>query len=86
MIALTTNPVDIALAILFGIPCLIVAVCWLAIWAEERVDHISKTHDTSAGVADGLPESKTLRTDGRRQPPGALGQPPSVDRQEGKPQ
>lgn len=64
MIALTTNPVDWVLAILFGIPCLIVAVCYLAIWAEERVDHISKTHDTSAGVADGPPES-TTRT-GRR--------------------
>ena len=64
MIALTTNPVDWALAVLFGIPCLIVAICYLAIWAEERVDHISKTHDTSAGVADGLPGPTTRQ--GRR--------------------
>ena len=36
MIALTTNPVDWLLAILLGIPCLVAAMAYIAVWAEER--------------------------------------------------
>lgn len=36
MIALSPNPVDWALAVVLGIPCLIAAVAYIAVWAEER--------------------------------------------------
>jgi hypothetical protein len=36
MTALSTSWVDWALAILFGIPLMICAVCWLVVYADER--------------------------------------------------
>lgn len=34
MLAITSNPVDIALAVVLGVPCLIAAVSYLATWAS----------------------------------------------------
>lgn len=36
MLALSSNPVDWVLAVLFGIPCLVAAIAYLVVWAEER--------------------------------------------------
>jgi uncharacterized membrane protein HdeD (DUF308 family) len=36
MIALSPNVVDWIIAILLGIPLLVVAVCWLVVYADER--------------------------------------------------
>lgn len=36
MFALSPNPVDWVLAVVFGIPCLIAAVSYIAVWVEER--------------------------------------------------
>lgn len=35
MFAITTNPVDVALAVVISIPCLIAAVSYLAVWSSE---------------------------------------------------
>lgn len=40
---MSPNPVDWVLAVLFGIPLLVVSVCWLVVWAEER-DRCSCEH------------------------------------------
>lgn len=66
MTAITTNPVDWALAILCGIPLLMAAVAYIAVWAEDRSESASTTggRTTALPVADGLPESEARR--GRR--------------------
>jgi len=60
MTALTTNPVDWALAVICGIPLLIAAVAYIVVWAEDRSESASTTggRTTALPVADGLPESE----------------------------
>lgn len=66
MTALTTNPVDWALAVICGIPLLMAAVAYIVVWAEDRSESASTTggRTTALPVADGLPEPTTRR--GRR--------------------
>lgn len=58
MTAITANPVDIALAVVCGIPLLTAAVAYIVVWAEDRSESASTTggRTTAHPVADGLPE------------------------------
>lgn len=77
MIAMTDNPIDLLFAAALTVPLLVVAVCYLAIWAEERSGSASTTSGgrtaAPSGVADGLPESES-RT-GTAVPPPPSGSP-----------
>lgn len=80
MIAMTDNPIDLLFAAALTVPLLVVAVCYLAIWAEERSGSASTTSGgrtaAPSGVADGLPGPTSLQRDG--DPPVASGQPPTA--------